>query len=125
MYVAVVARAATTTDVFNAVGDVTRRRLLDTLATGESTVGELVLALSVAQPQVSKHLRVLRDLDVVRYRDSGRQRVYRVHAESLRPMQAWLERLTTDVNAHYDRLEEYLAEMQRNTTNKQTTAKEA
>ena len=117
------ARAATTSDVFNAVGDVTRRRLLETLAMGESTVGDLVDALAVPQPQVSKHLRVLRDLDVVRYRDLGRQRVYRIHADSLRPMQAWLDRLTTDVNAHYDRLDDYLVDMQR-ITNKQSTAKE-
>ena len=109
------ARAATTTDVFNAVGDVTRRRIIDVLATGESTVTELVDALLLPQPQVSKHLRVLRDVDVVRCRESGRQRIYCVHTDSLRPMQAWLQQLTADVNAHYDRLDDYLVEMHRTT----------
>ena len=114
------ARASTRTDVFNAVGDATRRRIMDLLATGESTVSELVDALSVPQPQVSKHLKVLRDVEVVRCRESGRQRFYRVHPASLQPLQTWLQQLTAEVNAHYDRLDDYLVEMQRtNTTEKE------
>lgn len=118
------ARAGTTTDVFNAVGDVTRRRIIDVLAAGESTVSELVAALSVPQPQVSKHLKVLRDVELVRCRESGRQRFYRVHPESLRPMQTWLQQLTAEVNARYDRLDSYLVEIQRTTTSTTTTTTE-
>ena len=118
------ARAGTTTDVFNAVGDVTRRRIIDVLAAGESTVSELVAALSVPQPQVSKHLKVLRDVELVRCRESGRQRFYRVHPESLRPMQTWLQRLTAEVNARDDRLDSYLVEIQRTTTSTTTTTTE-
>lgn len=106
-------RAATTADVFNAVGDGSRRRILDALAHGEATVGELVEALALPQPQVSKHLRVLRDVDVVRSRKAGRHHVYRVHPDGLAPLQHWLARLTRDVNDHYDRLDDYLAELQR------------
>jgi DNA-binding transcriptional ArsR family regulator len=115
------ARAATTTDVFNAMGDVTRRRIIDELAVGESTVGELVDVLSVPQPQLSKHLKVLRDVDVVRCRRSGRQRIYRVHAEALRPMQSWLQQLTVQINAQYDRLDDYLVERQRIIANDKET----
>lgn len=106
-------RAATTADVFNAVGDESRRRILDVLARGEATVGELVTTLELPQPQVSKHLRVLRDVDVVRSRTSGRHHVYRVHPDGLAPLQHWLARLTRDVNDHYDRLDDYLAGLQR------------
>lgn len=106
------ARAATTTDAFNAIGDPCRRRILDALATGETTVGELVERLQVPQPQVSKHLRVLRDTDLVRCRAQGRHRLYRVHAPTLEPIERWLTDLTTAVNDRYDRLDDYLAELQ-------------
>lgn len=106
------ARAATTADVFNAVGDSSRRRILDRLARGPATVGELVEALALPQPVVSKHLRVLRDVDVVRTRTAGRHHVYRVHPAGLIPLQHWLTRLTREVNEHYDRLDGYLAELQ-------------
>ena len=112
VYICAMARAATTTDVFNAVGDPTRRRIIELLVAGESTVGDLVDALSLPQPRVSKHLRVLRDVDVVRCRESGRQRLYCVRLESLRPMDAWLAQLTSTVNANFDRLDDYLAELQ-------------
>lgn len=107
------ARAATTTDVFNAVGDESRRGILDALATGEASVGDLVARLGVAQPHVSKHLKVLRDVDLVRCRTVGRQRLYRVHRPGLAPLQSWLTELTTAVNEHYDRLDDYLHELQR------------
>lgn len=106
------ARAATTTDVFNAVGDECRRGILDVLAEGEASVGELVDRLGVAQPHVSKHLKVLRDVDLVRYRTAGRQRIYCVHRPGLAPLQSWLTELTAAVNAHYDRLADYLHELQ-------------
>jgi len=91
------ARAATTRDVFNALGDGCRRDILDVIATGEATVGDIVDRLGLAQPQVSKHLKVLRAVDVVRCRSVGRHRVYSVHGPALQPLQTWLERLTTAV----------------------------
>lgn len=107
------ARAATTTDVFNAVAEARRRQILDVLAGGEAAVGDLVERLDLAQPQVSKHLKVLRQVDLVRCRTAGRQRLYRVHGPALQPLQSWLGRLTAAVNEHYDRLDDYLAELQR------------
>lgn len=106
-------RAATTTDVFNAVGDASRRNLLDALATGEATVGELVDRLDLSQPIVSKHLRVLRDVGLVRCRAHGRHRTYAVNPSGLAPLRTWLQKLTAEINDHYDRLDTYLDELQR------------
>jgi DNA-binding transcriptional ArsR family regulator len=106
-------RAATTSDVFNAVGDASRRSLLDALATGDATVGELVDRLELPQPVVSKHLRVLRDVGLVRCRTHGRHRTYRVDPAALAPLHTWLQRLTVAVNDHYDRLDSYLDDLQR------------
>jgi DNA-binding transcriptional ArsR family regulator len=85
------ARAATTADVFNAVAESRRREILDLLAVGERPVQELVDALGVAQPQVSKHLRVLRDVGLVDVRDAGRRRLYRVNAPALKPVHDWVK----------------------------------
>ncbi|GAA2526898.1 ArsR/SmtB family transcription factor [Winogradskya humida] len=84
------ARAATTTDAFNAVAEPRRRQILDLLAGGERPVNDLVERLGLAQPQVSKHLRVLREVDLVHVRDEGRQRLYRLNAEPLKPIHDWL-----------------------------------
>src|SRR5688572_3508183 len=108
----VVARMRTNADVFNAVGDPCRRRILGLLATREATVGEVVEGLGLAQPQVSKHLGVLRDVGLVRCRAVGRRRLYRVHAPALTPLRSWLDDLTEAINARYDRLDDYLAELQ-------------
>lgn len=102
------ARQRTTADVFNAVGDARRREILDVLAGGEATVGELVDRLELSQPQASKHLRVLRDVDLVRCRTHGRRRVYRIHQPAFAPLQTWLTRLSASINEHYDRLDDYL-----------------
>ena len=115
MYHARLARVATTTDVFNAMGDGCRRQILDALSHGEAAVGDIVDQLGLGQPQVSKHLKVLREVDLVRCRHEGRHRLYRVHAPALRPLQTWLARLTADINEHYDRLDDYLVELQRTT----------
>jgi len=108
------ARAATTTDVFNALAEPRRREILDVLGATEASVGELVAALGLAQPQVSKHLRVLREVGAVDVRDAGRQRVYRVNPASLKPIHDWvsnLERLWSDRFAALDDvLEELKAE---------------
>jgi DNA-binding transcriptional ArsR family regulator len=109
----IVPRASTTSDVFNAVGDASRRGLLDALAGGEATVGELVARVDLPQPIVSKHLRVLRDVGLVRCRAHGRHRTYAVEPAGLVPLQSWLQTLTATVNDHYDRLDVYLDELQR------------
>ena len=106
------ARAAATADAFNAVGDATRRQILRELAEGEATVGELVEQLALPQPQVSKHLGVLRQVDLVRCRASGRHRLYRVHRPALEPVEAWLAELTRTVNERYDRLDHHLHALQ-------------
>jgi DNA-binding transcriptional ArsR family regulator len=86
------ARAATTTDAFNAVAEPRRRQILDLLAQGELPVGELVARLGLAQPQVSKHLRVLREVGAVQVREDGRQRLYRVDGAALKPIFDWVSR---------------------------------
>ena len=84
------ARRATTADTFNAVAEPRRRQLLDALTGGERSVGELVDLLGLAQPQVSKHLRVLREVDAVRVREDGRQRRYRLNGPALKPIHDWI-----------------------------------
>lgn len=83
------ARAATTSDAFNAVAEPRRREILDYLAQGERPVGDLVLRLGLEQPSVSKHLRVLRDVGLVRVRRNGRHMLYRTNAEAIRPLHEW------------------------------------
>jgi DNA-binding transcriptional ArsR family regulator len=85
------ARAATTTDAFNAIAEPRRRELLDVLANGERSVNELVEILGLAQPQVSKHLRVLREVGAVEVRDDGRQRFYRLNGVALKPIHDWVK----------------------------------
>lgn len=93
------ARAATTTDAFNAVAEPRRREILDFLAAGERPVNDLVRLLGVPQPQVSKHLRVLREVGAVEVRDEGRRRLYRLNGPALKPIHDWVsnyERLWSD-----------------------------
>jgi DNA-binding transcriptional ArsR family regulator len=85
------ARAATTADAFNAVAEPRRRQILDVLAGGERPVNDLVSELGLAQPQVSKHLRVLREVGVVEVREDGRQRLYRLNARALQPIHDWVK----------------------------------
>jgi DNA-binding transcriptional ArsR family regulator len=82
-------RAATTTDAFNAVGDPFRREILNYLAAQERAVGDIVATLSLEQPSVSKHLRVLRDVGLVRVRRDGRRMLYQTNAEAIRPVHEW------------------------------------
>src|ERR1700689_1598600 len=86
------ARSSTTSDVFNAIAEGRRREVLDALIAGEKAVGEIVNDLSMSQPQVSKHLRVLSDVGLVRCRAEGRRRLYRLEPEDLRPLREWLGR---------------------------------
>jgi DNA-binding transcriptional ArsR family regulator len=105
------ARAATTTDAFNAVAEPRRRQILDLLAQGERPVNDLVTMLGLAQPQVSKHLRVLREVDLVRVRDEGRQRLYRLNAAPLRSIHDWLRKYEQTWNTRFDLLDTVLAEL--------------
>ena len=110
------ARAATTLDAFNAVAEPRRREIVDALAEGEQAVNDLVSRLGLAQPQVSKHLRVLREVDLVHVRDEGRQRMYRLNAEPLKPIHDWLakyERAWTERFELMDKVLEELAETER------------
>jgi DNA-binding transcriptional ArsR family regulator len=101
------ARASTTSDVFNAVADIHRREILDVLITGEKAVGAIVDDLSLSQPQVSKHLRVLSEVGLVTCRAEGRRRLYRLAPEPLRPVQDWLTKYERVVNDRLDRLDNY------------------
>jgi DNA-binding transcriptional ArsR family regulator len=108
------ARAATTTDAFNAIAEPRRRQILELLAGGERSVNDLVADLGLAQPLVSKHLRVLREVDLVSVRESGRRRLYRPNGASLRPVHEWVrsfEQLWTD---RFAQLDSVLAELKTN-----------
>ena len=85
------ARAATTADAFNAVAEPRRRQILDALAGEELPVNDLVRLLGLAQPQVSKHLRVLREVGAVDVREEGRQRLYRLNGQALKPIHDWVK----------------------------------
>jgi DNA-binding transcriptional ArsR family regulator len=107
------ARAATTADAFNAVAEPRRRQILDLLANGERSVGELVERLGIAQPQVSKHLRVLREVGVVEARADGRQRLYRLNGPALKPIFDWVSEYERTWTERFERLDVVLDEMKR------------
>src|SRR5687768_4722988 len=105
------ARAATTTDAFNAVAEPRRRQILDALAGGERSVNDLVELLGLAQPQVSKHLRVLREVDLVEVREEGRQRLYRLNGRSLKPIHDWVKNYEQLWSERFGALDELLEEL--------------
>ncbi len=105
------ARAATTSDAFNAVAEPRRRQILDVLALGERPVNDLVAQLGLAQPYVSKHLRVLREVGLVKARDEGRQRIYRLNGESLKPIHDWLKNYERLWNERFEAMDELLEEL--------------
>ena len=107
-----VARSSTTSDVFNAIADGHRREVLDALIAGEKAVGEIVNDLSMSQPQVSKHLRVLSEVGLVTCRAEGRRRLYRLEPARLRPLREWLAAYEQAWNARMDRVDDYLRELQ-------------
>jgi DNA-binding transcriptional ArsR family regulator len=111
-YVGPVARASTTSDVFNAIAEAGRREILDALMTGEKAVGAIVNDLSMSQPQVSKHLRVLSEVGLVRCRAEGRRRLYRLEPAHLRPLHQWLAKYERAWNDRLDRVDDYLKELQ-------------
>lgn len=107
------ARAATTADAFNAIAEPRRRDILDLLAERERSVTEIVTELPVSQPQVSKHLKVLKEVGLVRSRADGRQRLYRLDPLALKPIHDWVKEYERMWNERLDRLDGYLYEMQR------------
>ena len=106
------ARSSTTSDVFNAIGDAHRREILDALIAGEKAVGAIVTDLSMSQPQVSKHLRVLSEVGLVRCRAEGRRRLYRLEPARLGPLHEWLAKYEQAWNDRLDRMDDYLKELQ-------------
>ena len=111
VYDSSVARAATTADAFNAVAEPRRRQILDVLAGGEHPVNDLVRALGLAQPQVSKHLRVLREVGAVEVRDVGRQRLYRLNGHALKPIHDWVKNYELSWSERFGRLDVVLEDL--------------
>ena len=107
------ARAATTADAFNAVAEPRRRAILDVLAGGERPVNDLVDALGLSQPQVSKHLRVLREVGAVDVRDEGRRRLYRVNGHALKPIHDWVKDYERTWSERFDELDVVLEDLKR------------
>jgi DNA-binding transcriptional ArsR family regulator len=106
------ARSSTTSDVFNAIAEAHRREILDELIAGEKAVGTIVSDLSMSQPQVSKHLRVLSEVGLVRCRAEGRRRLYSLEPARLRPMHDWLAKYERAWSERLDRMDDYLKELQ-------------
>jgi len=106
------ARAATTSDVFNAVAEPQRREILRLLSSGEQTVTEVTEALGVHQPQASKHLKVLKKVGLVGVRRDGRFRRYRLNAQALKPIHDWVREFERSWSESFDRLDDYLRELQ-------------
>ena len=106
------ARLATTSDVFNAIAEPQRREILNLLVQGERSVTEIVEALGLKQPQVSKHLRVLREVGLVRVREAGQQRFYQLNSAGLKPVHDWIKPFEYLWSERFDRLADYLNELQ-------------
>jgi DNA-binding transcriptional ArsR family regulator len=111
VYVFGMARAATTADAFNAIAEPRRRQILDVLADGERPVNDLVELMGLAQPQVSKHLRVLREVGLVDVREEGRQRMYRLNGGPLKPIHDWIRRYERSWSERFDRMDVVLEEL--------------
>jgi DNA-binding transcriptional ArsR family regulator len=110
------ARSPSTADVFNAVAEANRREILDSLITGEKAVGTIVDDLSLSQPQVSKHLRVLSEVGLVSCRAEGRRRLYRLEPARLEPFHDWLAKYERALDERLDRMGDYLKELQEKET---------
>lgn len=106
------ARTATTADAFNAVAEPRRRQILDALAEGERPVNDLVRLLGLAQPQVSKHLRVLREVGAVEVREDGRRRLYRVNGLALKPIHDWVRGYEEAWSERFDALDDVLKDLE-------------
>ena len=107
------ARAATTADAFNAIAEPRRRQILDVLAAGERPVNDLVSLLGLNQPQVSKHLGVLREVGAVEVRREGRQRLYRLNGSALKPIHDWVKNYERTWSERFERLDDVLEDLKR------------
>jgi DNA-binding transcriptional ArsR family regulator len=107
------ARAATTTDAFNAVAEPRRRQILDALAARERPVNDLVRLLGLPQPQVSKHLRVLREVGAVEVREQGRQRLYRLNGPALKPIHDWVKTYERSWSERFEALDDLLDDLKK------------
>jgi DNA-binding transcriptional ArsR family regulator len=105
-------RLASAADVFNAIAEPQRRRIIGLLSDGERPVGEIVDRLRISQPLASKHLRVLRLVNVVQVRQAAQQRFYRLNAVALQPVHQWVGSFARFWQESFDRLDDYLAELQ-------------
>jgi DNA-binding transcriptional ArsR family regulator len=111
-YDGTMARAATTSDVFNAIAEPQRRDILVLLRSGELPVTELAHELGMTQPGASKHLRVLREVGLVRDRKAGKQRLYALDVRGLRPVHEWTGGFERFWNQSFDRLDDYVQDLQ-------------
>jgi DNA-binding transcriptional ArsR family regulator len=107
------ARAPTTSDAFNAIAEPQRRQILTLLKGRERSVNDLSRALRITQPRASKHLRVLREVGLVRVRGAGQQRLYGLDARGLEPIHAWVGGFEQFWNESFDRLNQYVAHLQK------------
>lgn len=112
--ITIMARAATTSDVFNAIAEPRRREILMLLRTGERAVTDLAAELGVPQPGASKHLRVLREVGLVQERRQGKQRLYGLDAKGLRPVHEWTGGFQQFWNESFDRLDAYMQDLKQN-----------
>jgi DNA-binding transcriptional ArsR family regulator len=112
-YIGLVARPPTTADVFAAIAEPRRREIMDVLVSGEKAVGAIVNEVSISQPQVSKHLRVLSEAGLVRCRAEGRRRLYRLDPAHLRPLREWMVRYEQVMNERLDQMDDYLKQLER------------
>ena len=113
VYNADMARAATTADAFNAVAEPRRRQILDVLSAGERPVNDLVKLVGLAQPQMSKHLRVLREVGLVGVREQGRQRLYSLNGQPLKPIHDWVQNYERSWSQRFDWLDVVLEELKK------------
>ena len=107
------ARAATTSDIFNAIAEPQRREILVLLRAGERPVTEMAQELGMTQPGTSKHLRVLREVGLVRQRKAGKQRLYGIDARKLRPVHEWTGGFERFWNESFERLDAYVRDLKR------------
>jgi len=111
VYITRMARAATTADAFNAIAEPRRREILDALGGDERSVNDLVSLLGLAQPQVSKHLRVLREVGAVNVREDGRRRFYRLNGQALKPIHDWVKSYERLWSERFDELDAVLGDL--------------
>jgi len=110
------ARLATTSDVYNAIAEPQRRSIINLLAKGELSVNDISKTLKLNQPQASKHLKVLKEVELVNVRKAGKQRFYSLNSEELKPIHDWVEGFAHLWTERFDRLENYLDDVQRKDT---------